>query len=193
MSLLPDARTVLLVEGESDRGALLTLAERRGLALSEAGVEIVSMAGITAVARHVHEAAARGIRVGGVYDAPEERFVRAALEGVGRPADDLAGAGFFRCDADLEDEFIRALGADGVLAVIDAEGERWSYETLRQMPAQRGWSRERLLHRFLGVRAGRKHRYGRLLADAVPLDRVPAPLGAALSWALDPRAPGGTG
>jgi len=32
------------------------------------------------------------------------------------------------------------------------------------------------LHRFIGTRSGRKIRYGHLLAQAVDLDRIPAPL-----------------
>ncbi|MCD1267329.1 ATP-dependent endonuclease [Microbacterium sp. MEC084] len=149
------------------------------------------MAGIQAVGRHLIAAHAAGLRAGGVYDVAEERFVRDALIRIGRDASALPAAGFFRCEADLEDEFIRALGVDGVMAVVDAEWERRSFERLRQMPAQRAWPDERVLHRFLGVRAGRKHRYGRLLAEAVPLDRVPPPLDAALTWASAPGGPGG--
>ena len=48
------------------------------------------------------------------------------------------------------------------------------------MPAQREWSREAVLRRFLGVRSGRKARYAALLVDALEDDRVPEPLAAVL-------------
>ncbi|WP_293774339.1 hypothetical protein [Sporichthya sp.] len=48
------------------------------------------------------------------------------------------------------------------------------------MPAQQGWASEEVLHRFLGVRAGRKARYARLLVEALGLGAVPRPLDAVL-------------
>ena len=66
--------------------------------------------------------------------------------------------GFYGCSTDLEDELIRALGTDGVEAVIDAAGEAQSLRLLAGMPAQRGWTRVAVLRRFLGSRSGRKAR-----------------------------------
>ena len=37
--------------------------------------------------------------------------------------------------------------------------------------------------RFFGGRSGNKARYARLLADAVPLDRIPGPIAAVLTAA----------
>jgi hypothetical protein len=49
------------------------------------------------------------------------------------------------------------------------------------MPAQRGWTREALLRRFLGVRSGRKARYAALLVEAMDTERAPEPLAALLA------------
>ena len=45
----------------------------------------------------------------------------------------------------------------------------------------KGWSREQVLHRFLGSRSGRKAAYARLLVEALPPGREPAPLSAVLA------------
>jgi hypothetical protein len=85
------------------------------------------------------------------------------------------------CDRDLEDELIRALGADAVVDVVARQGELRSFRTLQRQPAQEGRSVEARLHRFLGSKGGRKVRYGRLLVDALDLDRVPDPLDRVLA------------
>jgi hypothetical protein len=51
------------------------------------------------------------------------------------------------------------------------------------MPAQRGWTREALLERFLGVRSGRKARYAALPVEALEDGSVPPPLTAVLAAA----------
>jgi len=48
--------------------------------------------------------------------------------------------------------------------------------SLQNQPAHRGRHLHDQLHRFIGTRSGRKIRYGHLLAQAVDLDRIPAPL-----------------
>ncbi|WP_369372687.1 TOPRIM nucleotidyl transferase/hydrolase domain-containing protein [Promicromonospora sp. Populi] len=210
--LAASTRSVVLVEGESDRAAVETLAARRGLPLPDLGVQVVAMGGITNIGHHllalvdrppvdhslVDQAQAdqapadpppgdRSVRLGGLYDAAEERYVIKGLDRVGlRPFDattPLTELGFFRCDRDLEDELIRAVGIDGFLALIDAEGELRSFERLQGQPAQRDRTTTQHLHRFIGSKGGRKERYGRRLAEVLPLDRVPAPLDALLRWA----------
>jgi len=164
----------VLVEGESDREAVLALARRRGVDLSR--VEVVAMGGVTNIARYVAELAPT-YRLVGLYDAGEERFVRAGLERAGlAPGPDLADSGFHRCERDLEEELIRALGAERVLAVIEAEGDLAHFRGLQQQPAQRHRRLEDQLHRFLGSGSGRKIRYGRLLVEALTDDAAPAPL-----------------
>src|SRR5256885_1947249 len=103
--------------------------------------------------------------------------------GFGRPptAADLEAAGFYRCDADLEAELIRAVGTDMVLTVIAAQGELGSFHTLQHQPAQRGRLVEAQLHRFMGSKGGRKIRYARLLVEALDLSSVPRPLDAVLA------------
>lgn len=176
---MPSPRAVVLVEGDSDRIALRTLASRRGHDLQTAGVEILAMGGITNTYRHLQQYAASGVRLAGLYDAPEERHVRSALERTG-----VASDGFFACEPDLEYELIRALGADAFTAIVAAEGEARSLELLAGMPAQHGWARDEVLHRFLGSQGGRKARYARRCVESLDLDAVPVPLDAVLTYAL---------
>jgi Overcoming lysogenization defect protein-like, TOPRIM domain len=183
-------RVAVLVEGESDREAVVALAERRVVDLDREGVAVVAMGGVTNVARYVSELGppGRDLRLAGLYDAGEERFVRGGLEraglapGPGR--DGLAALGFHCCERDLEDELIRALGVDRVLAVVEAQRELDSFRVLQQQPAQRGRRIEDHLHRFLGAGSGRKVRYGRLLVEALGDHEVPAPLAGVLTAAL---------
>lgn len=171
---------VVLVEGESDRVALHTLARCAGRDLDGEGVLVVTMGGITNIRAHALWFGPRGLgaTLRGLYDAPDEAWVRRGLAaaGVAVPDGDLASIGFQRCTDDLEDELIRAVGAERVEHVVQAQGELRSLDLLAGMPAQQGWSREALLHRFIGVRAGRKARYARLLVEAAGPDGAPAPL-----------------
>lgn len=188
--IAPTAGTVVLVEGESDREAVLALASACGVDLASGTVAVQAMGGVTNVARYVAELGprGRGLRLAGLYDAGEERFVRGGLEraglapGPGREG--LAELAFHCCQRDLEDELIRALGVTRVLAVVEAQRELDSFRVLQQQPAQRGRRTEDHLHRFLGAGAGRKVRYGRLLVQALELDQAPAPLRAVLADAL---------
>lgn len=186
--LAASTSTAVLVEGESDRVAVEALAARRSLPLAALGVQVLAMGGITNVGHHLVALRDQEVRLGGLYDAAEERFVARGLERVGlRPftaATPLADLGFFRCDQDLEDELIRAVGVDAFLALIEAEGELRSFERLRGQPAQRDRSTTQQLHRFIGSKGGRKERYGRRLAQVLPLNRVPEPLDALLRWVV---------
>lgn len=191
----PATRVVLLVEGESDRVALTTVARRRDRDLAAEGVRIVVMGGATNVNRHISELAPTGVRLGGLYDAAEQHFCRRALERHGLraegSAEPLEAQGFFVCVPDLEGELVTALGVDGVRAVVAAEEGPGAFPLLQQQPAQRGRPVEEQLRRFLAIKSGRKARYAALLTEAVPLDRVPQPLDGVLAWAADrrPRPP----
>jgi hypothetical protein len=184
------ARVAVLVEGDSDREAVLALAAARGADLTDSGVIVVAMGGITNTARYVRELGPLGkrLRLAGLYDAGEERFVRTGLHrggfdpGPGREG--LAGLGFHRCDRDLEDELIRALGIDRVIAALETSGELMPFRTLQRQPAHRGGAVADQLHRFFGAGSGRKIRYGRLLVEALGSDEIPAPLNAVLDDAL---------
>ena len=180
-------RAVVLVEGHSDRVALETLAERRNRNLDAERIAVVSIGGAQALGRYLRELAPRGVRLTGLYDAGEEPDVRRAFEraglGTDLTRDDLETLGFFVCVEDLEDELIRAAGTEGVLAIIETQGELKAFRTLQKQPAQRAWSIERQLHRFIGTKAGRKARYARLLVEAIEPARVPRPLTEVLARA----------
>jgi hypothetical protein len=177
-----DADTVVLVEGESDRAAVATLALRRGRDLAADGVAIIPIGGSKNIRRYLERYGPHGLdlRVAGLYDAGEERDYLRGLEraGLGRhpTRGDLEASGFFACDADLEDELIRALGVARVEEVVTAEGELRALRTMQRQPAQRGVSEAAQLRRFMGTRGGRKVRYGALLVEALDLSRVPRPL-----------------
>jgi hypothetical protein len=91
--------------------------------------------------------------------------------------------GFYVCVADLEDELIRALGADAVEQVVDANGDLGSFRTLQKQPAWQGRPAEAQLRRFMGSGGRRKIRYARLLIEALELDRIPRPLDLVLAYA----------
>jgi len=183
-----NARAAILVEGWSDEAALEALARRRGRDLRAEGVVVVPTGGATNVQRFAEVLGPHGLglRLAGLCDLAELRHVRRGLEragiGEGRAIlGDRADHGFFACDADLEDELIRALGTAAVERVIDTEGELGSFRRFQEQPAQRGRDLHAQLRRFLGTRAGRKVRYGTLLVDALELDRVPPVLDRVLA------------
>jgi hypothetical protein len=182
--------TVVLVEGASDQFALEALAERRGHDLDAAGVSIAAMGGATNIRSFVERLGPHGldVRLAGLCDAGEARAFQRALErgGLGTDLDraGLEALGFYVCEADLEDELIRALGADAVLQVLGAQGELGSFRTLQKQAAQQDRTIEAQLRRFMGSKSGRKMRYGRLLVEALDLADVPRPLDGVLTFAL---------
>jgi hypothetical protein len=155
--------TVVLVEGASDALAVETLAARLGLARPR----LVVVGGSKGARRAVAELA--GERLLGLVDRAEQ----ADFAGL---VDEL-----FVCDPDLEAEFVRAIGAESVLALIEEQGEGRSFRVLQRQPAQRGRPLEQQLMLFFAGRSGNKVRYARVLAAAVPRDRVPHPLAQLLA------------
>jgi hypothetical protein len=125
------------------------------------------------------------VRLAGICDAGEEDDFRRGLERAGLGSrltrTDMERLGFFVCAADLEDELIRALGAESVERVVEAQGELGSFRTLQKQPEWRGRTAEQQLRRFMGSGSGRKIRYARLLVDALDLGQVPRPLERALA------------
>ena len=168
--------TLVLVEGPSDAVAVETLARLRGTDLATAGVRIVSMGGITNLGRWLAEPVHEPTLV--LYDADETAHVNRTIERTG------AVVLLHVCDADLEDELIRALGVPAVLEVVDRAGDLEQWETLALQPFHRDRPVEAVLRRFMGTTSGRKIRYAGLLVEAaVELDCVPPPLAALLSAA----------
>ena len=156
--------TVVLVEGESDRLLVEALLDRFG-----GSADVIPMGGAT----NVRAFAAKHPGAIGLCDAGEERFFAAVLER------------WFVCDPDLEGELIRAVGVEGVEAVLEEQGELASFRRLQQMPDQRGRTAEQQLTRFFGGRSGNKARYAPLLLAALPDERVPVvllALVAAVAW-----------
>lgn len=172
-------RKVVLLEGVSDVAAVTRVAATRGVSLD--GVQLVDLAGVTNVQRQLIELhrTTTDLDILGLCDAPEVRFVEHALRTVGHhigDASDLAPYGFFVCNADLEEELIRALGTEQSMHVIERLGLGTKFATLRQQPA---WQRRPLadqLHRFCGVASGRKELLAGALAAALQPQRIPAPL-----------------
>ncbi|MFJ8949124.1 TOPRIM nucleotidyl transferase/hydrolase domain-containing protein [Streptomyces sp. NPDC102381] len=168
-------RSAVLLEGLSDVAAVDALADRRGRDLAAEGVCVVSMGGAMNVGRYARllGPAGLGLRLTGLCDERERRYYDRALE----PAEGPDGGTVFVCVADLEDEFIRALGVARVEQVVREAGEWQPWQTFARQPAQQDRPAHRRLRRFLGTKAGRKIRYGRLLTEAAyDTGCVPAPL-----------------
>jgi hypothetical protein len=171
---------VVLVEGVSDQLAVEALAARRGRDLAAEGVAVVPIGGAGNIRRFLEEFISQGIRVAGLCDAGEESDFRLAVERAGLGSE-LGRAGFYVCDADLEDELIRCLGAPRVERIVEAEGELGRFRTFQKQPAQRARSIEAQLRRFMGTRGGRKIQYAPVLVGALDLARVPRPLDGVLA------------
>jgi len=126
------------------------------------------------------------IKLAVLCDAKEERGIRRGVEwagfGAGLTRADMESVGLYVCVADLEDELIRALGAESVQQVVDAQGELRLFRMLQRQPAQQGRTIEGQLRRFMGTKSGRKVRYARVLADALDLARLPRPLDRLLRY-----------
>jgi hypothetical protein len=178
---VPNLReVVVLVEGESDVAAIRALAHARGLA---GGFELVAMGGVTNIRRHVARLVGDrpGLTAYGVCDAGERRFLERA-----RPA--LSEV--FVCERDLEDELIRALGADAVVELLDELGELGRFRTFQGQPEWRERPVVEQLRRFAGTRSGRKAVFARRLAAELTPGSTPAPLARLLDRVAHATATG---
>ncbi|MEK9522269.1 ATP-dependent endonuclease [Streptomyces venezuelae] len=188
-----ELRTAVLVEGVSDHVALDALAARHGRSLDAEGIAVVPLGGATNIGRYVHLLGPRGLGMplAGLCDAGEERHFSAALEraglghGLARAA--MEPLGFYVCDADLEEELIRSLGAEAVQRVVDTQGDLRAFRIFQKQPAQRERAVERQLRRFMGTISGRKSQYARSLVDALDLREVPRPLDRLLAYVTASR------
>jgi hypothetical protein len=150
---------VVLVEGITDRLALEAVARRLDLDLG--GIEIVPIGGAQAIRRAAAEY--EDEHVVGLCDAGEERFFRRVL-----------GAATYVCHRNLEDELIRALGAERVQEVVARQGELDTFRNFQNQLYWRGRPVERQLRRWL-QNGGRQHRYPPLLIAAMEPDAIPRP------------------
>jgi hypothetical protein len=186
----------VLVEGISDQIAVETLAACLGQDLRSQGVSVVPMGGAQAIGRFLNRFGPQGenLRIAGLYDLGEESVVRRNLQRAGFGAGfgsgwpltraDLEALGFYVCIVDLEDELIRALGADAVEAVLATQDDLDSFRTLQKQPAWRGQKVEDQLRRFMGSGGTRKIRYARLLVEALAPAQAPRPLRLVLARIL---------
>ena len=173
-----DVPAAILVEGASDRAAVLSAARMLGVDPPAEGVAVLPMGGAMSVRRFVAllgpDGAGLGLR--GLCDAGEVRFFeRAGLDAR------LTAV----CHPDLEGELLRALGQERAEEVLDREGDLRLFRTFQQQPAQRGRPAALQLHRFLGTTAGRKEQYVRILTAALTAQTLPAPLREVLLRSLD--------
>jgi hypothetical protein len=181
MPSLQPARTLVLVEGESDANAARTLAARIGCDLGSCRIDVHSAGGVTNFA-HALLAYLRAhptARVCGMYDIADEWHVRRAIARAEIPIPDgspVEATGFFACVADLEEELIRALGVRTVERVIEEQAELDSFRRFQAMPQHRHSPTHQQLHRFLGTRATRKIRSAKRLVEALDLAHLPPPL-----------------
>ena len=187
--IAPDASgTVVLVEGISDQVAIDTLAKRLGRDLEKEGVTIVPIGGATKIWPFLEVLGPRGsnVKLAGLYDIGEERHFRRALERAGFGAQltraDMESLGFYVCAADLEDELIRSLGAEMVLAVVAAHGDLWKFRIFQRQPEWCDRDLATQLRRWLGTTARRKQTYAKLLVNALDMNRVPGPLGRLIAY-----------
>jgi predicted ATP-dependent endonuclease of OLD family len=176
----------VLVEGVSDQLAVEALARRRGRNLDAERIAVMPIGGSKGIWRFLERFGPHGldVRLAGLVDAAEEGDFERALEKAGLGSNltrsDMEQLGFYVCDADLEDELIRALGTAAVERVIDAQGELESFRSLQRQPAWRGRTTEEQLRRFFGTHKGRKIQSAPLLVDALDLNQVPRPLDGVL-------------
>ena len=177
----------MLVEGPSDAGAVRALARRLGHDLDAEGVRIEAMGGYGNVHRFLERygPAGLGVRLAGLYDAPEQPHFRRALADAGfapaRSRADLEVLGFYACEANLEDELARALGPAAMEELLEAQGELRTFRTYQKQPAHREEPLETQLRGFLW---NRKPKYGVLIIEALDLDSVPRPLELVIAHAL---------
>ena len=158
----PTTRTAVLVEGTSDKVAVEVLAAKRGRDLRLEGITVVALGGVTNIGNFLTLFRGFDLKYVGLCDARERRYFERAIDT------------YFVCDPDLEGEFIRALGVDGVERVVEQLGDLRDLRIFQNQPFQRERAPEDQLHRFMGTMSGRKAKYAAALAEA--LETIPEPL-----------------
>lgn len=176
---MPDPRLVCLLEGASDVAAVRRLMTAQ--AIDPAPIELVNLQGVTNVGRVLKELRqVRGdVDVVGMCDVAESRFVERALAEDGLPVTDVTDLpiyGFFVCEADLEEELIRALGPERARDALVGQGLGGKLEALRTQPEWADRPLAEQLHRFCGAASGRKEAAAAILAGELTPDEVPEPL-----------------
>ena len=170
----------LLVEGESDKAALQTLATRFGVDVVADDITISVINGAGNFGRAIAEAAAQGHRVGGLYDEGEERFVAGALNR--QEGEDLTRQGFFACRRDLEDELIRAIGVAAITPLLESKSDLKGFRAFQGQEAHSSAEPGEQLRRFISATGARKRDYAAVMAAEVAFEDVPEPMSGLINW-----------
>lgn len=183
-------RTIVLVEGVTDKLALTLAARRSGRDLSAGGVTVVPTNGAHGISRFLRQMAVEGpeAKLAGLYDEGEEEVIRAALERAGRgpglDPDQLESVGFFACVADLEEELIRAaIEAELDLStLIELHGDAQSWRRFRSQMAWQGRPVDQQFRRFIRSVSERNSRYVRAIVETIDPSQLPRPLRLLLDY-----------
>lgn len=169
------ARSVIFVEGDSDRIALASLASRLGRDLDAEGVSIVTLGGSGLLKHYLQLLGPLGLgtSVSGLCDQDAEANWAATLTAAGIPAvvGALPASGFFVCRVDLEEEFIRTLGLPTVQAVITQRGDDAAFAQFQTSPKISTLSLPDQVRKFV-----HQVEYAAPLVAALPLPAAPQPL-----------------
>jgi hypothetical protein len=175
-------RTIIVVEGVTDQLAVTLAARRTGRDLDGDGVSVVPIHGAHAMSRFLRQVAIDEpkARLAGLYDRGEERVIRTALERAGYGANvdgtQLEELGFFACNADLEEELIRAAGDANLSRLIELEGDAQPWRKFRSQSAWHGRPVNQQFRRFIRSVSERNSRYIRAMVETIDPSRLPRPL-----------------
>jgi len=172
------ARKVVLVEGYSDRVALLHLATRLKRDLDAEGITIIAMDGGSGLGTYLRLFGSTGLKlhVTGMCDEDKEAQWLSELQKAGFSITDRASmqaAGFVVCVKDLEQEFVKALGLAGAQSVIANEGKAGAFAAFQKQPAHGVVPLDEQLRRYFQKD---KIRWAVPLMEAINLKAIPRPL-----------------
>ena len=181
-------RTIVIVEGPTDKLALTLAARRLGRNLEAEDIALMPIGGAHAITRFLAELAGEQsqVRIAGLCDEGEEGVFRAALERAGYGSNlsrnELERLGFFVCSADLEDELIRAVGTPAISRLTELEGDAQAWYTFQRQPAWQGQATHQQFRRFVRSISERNVRYISAILEALEPSQLPRPLRLLLAY-----------
>lgn len=148
------ANKVVLVEGPSDRLALLEICETLDVDVDASGVVVLALDGARwiTIATQVYGPPGLAVPMLGLVDADHEVAWMRALADVGLATESRQGLndhGFFVCDPDLEPILVDELGETTVEAIIGSDGAAGQLQLFSQQPNQANLSRREQLINFV--------------------------------------------
>ncbi len=170
----------ILVEGESDKAAVVTLLPRFGIDAEAENITVTVINGAGNFGRAIPETVALGHRVGGLYDEAEEHFVADALNR--QAGEDLTRQGFFASRPDLELELVRAVGAVAMTPLLEQHGDLKTFRNFQDQPKYRDADVVEQLRRYIGANGARKAKYAAILVEALEFGAFPEPLEGIVNW-----------